>query len=49
MTRTVRQILANLPSIAIVAIIALVPLFISNLYYIQILIFIGIYIILALS
>ena len=49
MTRTLRRILANLPSIAIVAIMALIPLFISNNYYIQILIFIGIYIILALS
>jgi branched-chain amino acid transport system permease protein len=49
MTRTIRRILANLPYLAIVAIIALIPLFISNLYYIQILIFIGIYIILALS
>ena len=49
MTRTLRRILANLPYLAIVAIIALIPLFISNLYYIQVLIFIGIYIILALS
>ena len=49
MTRTLRRILANLPYLAIVAIIALIPLFISNLYYIQVLIFIGIYSILALS
>jgi len=49
MTRTLRCILANLPYLAIVAILALIPLFISNLYYIQILIFIGIYSILALS
>ena len=49
MTRTLRRILANLPYLAIVAILALIPLFISNLYYIQILIFIGIYSILALS
>jgi branched-chain amino acid transport system permease protein len=49
MARIFRRILANLPYIAIVAIIALIPLFISNLYYIQILIFIGIYSILALS
>ncbi len=49
MTRTIRRILANLPYFAIVAILALIPLFISNLYYIQILIFIGIYSILALS
>ena len=44
-----RRILANLPYLAIVAIIALIPLFIGNLYYIQVLIFIGIYSILALS
>ena len=49
MTRTLRRILANLPYLAIVAFIALIPLFISNLYYIQVLIFIGIYTILALS
>ena len=49
MARILRPILANLPYLAIVAIIALIPLFISNLYYIQILIFIGIYSILALS
>jgi len=49
MTRTLRRLLANLPYLTIVAIIALIPLFISNLYYIQVLIFIGIYIILALS
>jgi branched-chain amino acid transport system permease protein len=49
MTRTLRRILANLPYLAIVALIALIPLFIRNLYYIQVLIFIGIYTILALS
>jgi len=49
MARTLRRILANLPYIAIIALIALIPLFVSNLYYIQVLIFIGIYIILALS
>jgi len=49
MTAILRRILANLPYLAVVAILALVPLFISNLYYIQILIFIGIYSILALS
>lgn len=49
MTSTLRRILANLPYLAIVAIIALIPLFISNSYYIQVLIFIGIYIILTLS
>ena len=49
MVRTWRRTLASLPYLAIVAVIAILPLFISNLYYIQVLIFIGIYIILALS
>ena len=49
MTNALRQILANLPYLAIVAIMALLPLVISNEYYIQVLIFIGIYIILTLS
>ena len=49
MTRFVRHILANLPYLAIVTALALIPLFVSNQYYIQVLIFIGIYIILALS
>ena len=49
MTSALRQTLANLPYLAIVAIMAILPLFISNLYYIQVLIFIGIYIILTLS
>lgn len=49
MAPIVRRTLANSPYLAIVAIIALIPLFISNLYYIQVLIFIGIYSILALS
>lgn len=49
MTNVLRQTLANLPYLAIVAIMALLPLVISNQYYIQVLIFIGIYIILALS
>lgn len=49
MTNVLRQSLANLPYIAIVAVMACAPLVISNSYYIQVLIFIGIYIILALS
>ncbi len=49
MRRTLRSILANSPYLAIVALIALIPLFISNQYYIQVLIFIGLYSILALS
>jgi branched-chain amino acid transport system permease protein len=49
MIHALRQILANLPYLAIVAVMAILPLFIDNLYYIQVLIFIGIYIILTLS
>jgi branched-chain amino acid transport system permease protein len=49
MTGILRRILANSPYLAIVAVIALIPLFIRNTYYIQILIFIGLYSILALS
>jgi branched-chain amino acid transport system permease protein len=49
MSNALRQTLANLPYLAIVAIMALLPLVISNQYYIQVLIFIGIYIILTLS
>jgi branched-chain amino acid transport system permease protein len=49
MPNALRQTLANLPYLAIVAIMALLPLVIGNQYYIQVLIFIGIYIILTLS
>jgi len=49
MNRFFRSILANSLYLAIVAFIALIPLFVSNLYYIQVLIFIGLYTILALS
>ncbi|MCP4625031.1 MAG: branched-chain amino acid ABC transporter permease [bacterium] len=49
MTGILRRILANSPYLAIVSVIALIPLFIRNTYYIQILIFIGLYSILALS
>lgn len=49
MLRSLRPILANSPYIVIVVLLALVPLFVTNLYYIQVMIFIGIYIILALS
>jgi branched-chain amino acid transport system permease protein len=44
-----RSTLANIPYIAILLILVFVPAFVSNLYYIQVLIFVGIYIILALS
>ena len=47
--RTLRPILANSPYLIIIALLAVIPTFITNLYYIQILIFIGIYIILTLS
>ena len=49
MPQPLRSILANLPYIVIVAILAVIPAVVTNLYYIQVLIFIGIYIILALS
>lgn len=44
-----RWIMANLPYLAIICLLAAIPSFITNLYYIQVLIFIGIYVILALS
>ena len=49
MSGVLRSTLANLPYIAILVILVFVPAFVSNLYYIQVLIFVGIYIILALS
>ena len=49
MKNLLRQALANLPYIAIIVMMALLPLAISNFYYIQVLVFIGIYIILTLS
>ncbi len=49
MLRTLRPILANSPYLIIIALLALVPVFVTNLYYIQVMIFIGIYIILTLS
>ena len=49
MPQPLRSILANLPYIVIVAILAVIPAVVTNRYYIQVLIFIGIYIILALS
>jgi len=44
-----RVTLRNAPYIAILAVLLFIPAFITNLYYIQVLIFIGIYIILTLS
>jgi branched-chain amino acid transport system permease protein len=49
MPRLLRSALANSPYILILALLTFVPLFITNAYYIQVLIFIGIYTILALS
>jgi branched-chain amino acid transport system permease protein len=49
MSPTVRSILANSPYLVIVAILAIVPAVVTNLYHIQVMIFIGIYTILTLS
>ncbi len=47
--RFLRSVLANSPYLAIIGLLALVPVFVTNQYYIQVMIFIGIYTILALS
>jgi branched-chain amino acid transport system permease protein len=47
--RLVKTILANSPLILIVAAFAVVPPFLPNAYHVQVLVFIGIYIVLALS
>ena len=49
MSRTLRSIMANSPYLIIIALLAAVPAVITNLYHIQVMIFIGIYIILTLS
>jgi len=49
MSQTLRSIMANSPYLVIVALLAAVPAVITNLYHIQVMIFIGIYIILTLS
>ena len=49
MSPTVRVILANSPYLVIVALLAIVPAVVTNLYHIQVMIFIGIYTILTLS
>jgi branched-chain amino acid transport system permease protein len=49
MPNYLRQFLANSPYAVILTVFVFVPLFITNQYYIQVLIFINIYIILALS
>jgi branched-chain amino acid transport system permease protein len=47
--RILKSILANSPLILIVAAFAVVPPFLPNAYHVQVLVFIGIYIVLALS
>jgi branched-chain amino acid transport system permease protein len=49
MSPTLRSILANSPYLIIIALLAVVPAVVTNLYHIQVMIFIGIYIILTLS
>jgi len=49
MSPTLRPILANSPYLIIIALVAVVPAVVTNLYHIQVMIFIGIYIILTLS
>ena len=49
MSPTLRSILANSPYLIIIALIAVIPAVVTNLYHIQVMIFIGIYIILTLS
>jgi len=49
MSPTLRSILANSPYLVIIALLAIVPAVVTNLYHIQVMIFIGIYTILTLS
>jgi len=49
MSPALRSIMANSPYLVIIALLAAVPAVITNLYHIQVMIFIGIYIILTLS
>ncbi len=49
MPRTLRSIMANLPYIGLLALALALPSLLGNAYYIQVAIFIGIYIILVLS
>jgi branched-chain amino acid transport system permease protein len=44
-----KNILANSPVLLIIAVFVAVPPFLTNMYYLQVLVFIGIYVILALS
>jgi len=47
--KALRPFLANSPYLAIVAALVIVPPFIGNMYYLQVMVFIGIYVLLALS
>ena len=47
--KALRPLLANSPYLAVVAALVIVPPFIGNMYYLQVMVFIGIYVILALS
>ncbi|HFQ15781.1 MAG TPA: branched-chain amino acid ABC transporter permease [Rhodobacteraceae bacterium] len=49
MPRLVRELIANSPMIAIFAVLFVLPAFISNQYILQVMIFVGIYIVLTLS
>ena len=49
MPRILRSLLANAPYLAILALLAAVPAFLPNPYHVQVLVFIGIYMILTLS
>ena len=49
MSRTLRPIMANSPYLIILVLLAVIPAVVTNLYYIQVMIFIGIYSILTLS
>jgi ABC-type branched-subunit amino acid transport system permease subunit len=49
MPRFVRFILSNAPYWVIITLLMLAPQFITNLYHLQVMTFIGIYVILALS
>jgi branched-chain amino acid transport system permease protein len=49
MPKTLRSLLANAPGLLLLALLAAVPPFLPNPYHVQVLVFIGIYVILVLS
>jgi len=49
MPKTLRSLLANAPALLLLVLLAAVPPFLPNTYHVQVLVFIGIYVILALS